>query len=59
MKLTRISKLQLRVFRDFSWPKDLHSFARFNLIYGWNGSGKTTLAWLLSRVEKQTALIEG
>lgn len=59
MKLTRISKLQLRVFRDFSWPEDLHSFARFNLIYGWNGSGKTTLAWLLSRVEKQTALIEG
>jgi wobble nucleotide-excising tRNase len=59
MKLTRIAKLQLRVFRDFAWPKDLHPFARFNVIYGWNGSGKTTLAWLLSLVEKQTALIEG
>lgn len=59
MKLTRIAKLKLRVFRDFVWPKDLHPFARFNLIYGWNGSGKTTLAWLLSLVEKQTALIEG
>lgn len=59
MKLTRIAKLKLRVFRDFAWPKNLHSFGRFNLIYGWNGSGKTTLAWLLSLVEKQTALIEG
>ena len=59
MKLTRVGKLKLRVFRDFAWPKDLHPFARFNLIYGWNGSGKTTLAWLLSLVEKQTALIEG
>jgi wobble nucleotide-excising tRNase len=59
MKLTRIAKLKLRVFRDFAWPKDLHSFGRFNLIYGWNGSGKTTLAWLLSLLEKQTALNEG
>jgi wobble nucleotide-excising tRNase len=59
MKLKRIAKLKLRVFRDFAWPKDLHSFGRFNLIYGWNGSGKTTLAWLLSQLEKQTALIEG
>ncbi|MCA8248057.1 AAA family ATPase [Burkholderia multivorans] len=59
MKLTRIAKLRLRVFRDFAWPKDLHPFARFNVVYGWNGSGKTTLAWLLSLVEKQTALIEG
>lgn len=59
MKLKRIAKLKLRVFRDFVWPKDLHSFGRFNLIYGWNGSGKTTLAWLLSLVEKQTRLSEG
>lgn len=59
MKLTRIAKLKLRVFRDFAWHKDLHPFARFNLIYGWNGSGKTTLAWLLSLVEKRMALIEG
>ena len=59
MKLTRIAKLKLRIFRDFVWPKDLHPFARFNLIYGWNDSEKTTLAWLLSLVEKQTARIEG
>lgn len=59
MKLTRIAKLRLRVFRDFAWPKDLHTFAQFNLIYGWNGSGKTTLSWLLSLIEKKTSLIEG
>jgi len=59
MKLTRITRLKLRVFRDFAWPKDLHPFARFNLIYGWNGCGKTTLAWLLSHVERQETLNEG
>ena len=59
MKLTRIAKLRLRVFRDFSWPTELHPFAQFNVVYGWNGSGKTTLSWLLSLVEKKTALIEG
>jgi len=59
MKLTRITRLKLRVFRDFAWPKDLHPFARFNLIYGWNGCGKTTLAWLLSHVERKEALNEG
>ena len=59
MKLTRIAKLRLRVFRDFAWPTELHPFAQFNVIYGWNGSGKTTLSWLLSLVEKKTALPEG
>ncbi|PPD22584.1 MAG: hypothetical protein CTY22_00375 [Methylomonas sp.] len=59
MKLTRIGKLRLRVFRDFAWPTELHPFAQFNVIYGWNGSGKTTLSWLLSLVEKKTALLEG
>jgi wobble nucleotide-excising tRNase len=59
MKLTRIAKLRLRVFRDFAWPTALHPFAQFNVIYGWNGSGKTTLSWLLSLVEKKTALLEG
>ncbi|AQR65764.1 hypothetical protein BXU06_12415 [Aquaspirillum sp. LM1] len=59
MKLTRIAKLRLRVFRDFAWSKDLHPFAQFNVIYGWNGSGKTTLSGLLSLVEKKIALIEG
>lgn len=59
MKLTRITKLQHRVFRDFAWPSDLHSFAQFNVVYGWNGCGKTTLSSLLSLVEKKTALVEG
>lgn len=59
MKLTRITKLRHRVFRDFVWPNDLHAFAQFNVIYGWNGCGKTTLSSLLSLVEKRTALTEG
>ena len=57
--MTRIGKLRLRVFHDFAWPTELHPFAQFNVIYGWNGSGKTTLSWLLSLVEKKTALLEG
>lgn len=59
MKLTRITKLKHRVFRDFAWPGDLHAFAQFNVIYGWNGCGKTTLSSLLTHVEKKTALTEG
>ncbi len=59
MKLTRLSKIRHRIFRDFSWPNDLQSFARFNVIYGWNGCGKTTLSSLFSLVEKKTALTEG
>lgn len=59
MMLTRVSKLRLRVFRDFTWPAGLHPFGQFNVIYGWNGCGKTTLSWLLSLVEKKTALSEG
>lgn len=59
MKLTRITKVRHRVFRDFTWASDLHAFGQFNLIYGWNGCGKTTLSSLLSLVEKKTALTEG
>ncbi len=59
MKLTRITKLRHRVFRDFAWPSGLHAFGQFNVVYGWNGCGKTTLSSLLSLVEKRTALIEG
>ena len=59
MKLSRITKLRHRVFRDFAWPNDLHEFARFNVIYGWNGCGKTTLSSLLSLVEKKSVLTEG
>lgn len=60
MKLTRITRIrEHRVFRDFAWPSDLHTFGQFNLIYGWNGCGKTTLSSLLADVEKRTALTEG
>lgn len=59
MRLTRITKLRHRVFRDFVWPSDLHEFGQFNVIYGWNGSGKSTLASLLALVEKRAALTEG
>jgi len=59
VKLTRITKLRYRVFRDFAWPGDLHTFAQFNVIYGWNGCGKTTLSSLLSLVEKKSPLTEG
>jgi wobble nucleotide-excising tRNase len=59
VKLTRITKLRHRVFRDFAWPSNLHAFGQFNVVYGWNGCGKTTLSSLLSLVEKKTALTEG
>ena len=59
MKLTRITKLRHRVFRNFAWPTDLHSFAQFNVIYGWNGCGKTTISSLLALVEKKEPLTEG
>jgi wobble nucleotide-excising tRNase len=59
LKLTRITKIRFRVFRDFAWPSNLHTFARFNVIYGWNGCGKTTLSSLLALIEKKTPLTEG
>lgn len=59
MKLTRITKLRHRLFRDFAWPGNLEPFSQFNVIYGWNGCGKTTLSSLLSLVEKRTALADG
>jgi len=60
MRISRVTRIrEHRVFKDFTWPSDLHSFGRFNLIYGWNGCGKTTLSSLLSLVEKTTALTEG
>ncbi len=59
MKLTRITKLRHRVFRDLVWPSALHPFAQFNVIYGWSGCGKTTLSSLLTLVEKRAALTEG
>lgn len=60
MRITRITKIRgHRVFRDFSWPSDLHGFGQFNLIYGWNGCGKTTLSSLFAHIEKGTNLTEG
>jgi wobble nucleotide-excising tRNase len=59
VKLTRITKLRRRVFRDFAWPTDLHTFAQFNVIYGWNGCGKTTLSSLLALIDKKTPLTDG
>ena len=60
MNIKRIGRLiSCRVFRDFTWPKDLHEFARFNLIYGWNGSGKTTLSRILRDLELRRAPADG
>lgn len=59
MKITRITKLRHRVFRDFIWPNELHPFAQFNLIYGWNGCGKTTLSSLLSLIQERAEFSEG
>lgn len=39
------------VLRNFTWPGDLPTFGRYNLVYGWNGSGKTTLSRLLRALE--------
>lgn len=60
MKITKISKLKdHRIFRDFSWPRDLPDFARYNVIYGWNGSGKTTLSSLFGLIEHRKPMTEG
>ena len=60
MNITRIGRLRnCRVFRDFTWPKDLHDFARFNLIYGWNGSGKTTLSRIMRDLELRRVPADG
>jgi wobble nucleotide-excising tRNase len=53
--ITRIASLRHPgVLRDFTWPSDLPTFARFNLIYGWNGSGKTTISTFLRALELKT-----
>lgn len=50
--VTKISRLRHPgVLRDFSWPAELPTFGRYNLIYGWNGSGKTTLSNLFRALE--------
>jgi len=60
MGITRISRLRdCGVFRDFTWPNDLATFGRYNLIYGWNGSGKTTLSRLIRALEAKTPPASG
>jgi len=60
LKLTRFAQLKVhRVFHDFTWPRTLADFAKFNLIYGWNGSGKTTLSSLFRAIEQGVAVTEG
>ena len=60
MRISRLPKIkEYRVFRDFTWPDDLHDFARFNVIYGWNGSGKTTLSSLFEHIQDKRAVSNG
>lgn len=55
-QVTKISRLKHPgVLRDFTWPADLPSFGRFNLIYGWNGHGKTTLSRVFLALERRVA----
>lgn len=50
--VTKITRLRHPgVLRDFTWPTELPTFGRYNLIYGWNGSGKTTLSNLFRALE--------
>ena len=54
--ISRISRLRHPgVLHDFTWPKDLPTFVRYNLIYGWNGSGKTTISNLFRALEERKA----
>jgi wobble nucleotide-excising tRNase len=60
VRITRISRLKpYGIFQDFSWPNDLQSFGKFNLIYGWNGTGKTTLARLFRSLQEKAAITTG
>lgn len=50
--VTKITRLRHPgVLRDFTWPAELPTFGRYNLIYGWNGSGKTTLSNIFRALE--------
>jgi wobble nucleotide-excising tRNase len=60
MKISRIPRIRNhRIFRDFSWPRDLPDFSRFNLIYGWNGSGKTSLSDLFKVLAAKQPIANG
>lgn len=50
--VTKITRLRHPgVLRDFSWPAEMPTFGRYNLIYGWNGTGKTTISNLFRALE--------
>lgn len=58
--ITKIARLKHPgVLRDFTWPADLPTFCRYNLIYGWNGSGKTTLSRVFRAIEQRIAYSAG
>lgn len=51
-RITKIARLKhAGVLRDFTWPAELPTFGRFNLLYGWNGTGKTTLSRIFRALE--------
>lgn len=59
MKIARIRKIRNHwVFRDFTWPSGLPTFAQFNVIYGWNGSGKTALSVLFRHLQRKESISE-
>lgn len=50
--LKRIKKIKgFGVFDNYTAPKTLGEFGKYNVIYGENGSGKTTLSRLLGNLE--------
>ena len=60
MRLERFDKIRdYRIFKDFSWPRDLEGFGRYNLLYGWNGSGKTTLSNLFKALQAHSDIRDG
>lgn len=60
MRITWLPRIKgYRVFRDFTWPDNLHNFAQFNVIYGGNGSGKTTLCSLFENLQDKRAVSSG
>lgn len=53
--ISRIARLRHPgVFQNVAWPKDLPTFGRYNLIYGWNGSGKTIISRMFRALEMRT-----
>ncbi len=55
MKIEKIVKLDHPgVLHDFSWPRDLSPFSRYNLVYGWNGTGKSTISGLFQQLGRGT-----